>query len=82
MMEILSQFSALVIFIWFGLSVAYWLYVIYALFTNDRDFMHILRINNMLQFILAILVPFLYILYVVICMGIVLVKNFRNIFKR
>jgi hypothetical protein len=81
-MELLSQVIVTVLSIWTVLSIVYWILVIFALLTNDSADLQMLRVDNMLQLILAILFPFLYLVYVVICMGIVLVKNSRNIFKK
>lgn len=81
-MEILSQVIITGLSIWTVLSIVYWILVIFALLTNDSADLQMLRVDNMLQLILAILFPFLYLVYVVICMGIVLVKNSRNIFKK
>jgi hypothetical protein len=81
-MEFLSQVIVTVLSIWTLLSFVYWIMVVFALLTSDSADLQMLRVDNMWQLVLALLFPFLYLIYIVIYMFVIMVKNARDIFKK
>ena len=63
--------------IWTLTSISFWCFVIFTVIMNETSMLEAISINNMLQLILALMFPYIYVIYIMIKY---IVRFFRNLF--